>query len=186
LPPKLTWDERYLAGEGTSRDPEPLIKEAATLLTPGHALDLACGTGRNAHHLAERGWSVMAVDSSQVAIDSLKSAIGRLPVQTELADLETGTYSIPPDTYDLVIDCLFLFRPLFPAIRAAIRPGGHFAGVFPMVEEGSDMNPAYLVEPGEILREFEGWQPLTVRESVNTCKSRPRKIGGYLLRKVTR
>ena len=37
-------------------------------LTPGRALDLAAGEGRNSVWLAERGWSVTAVDFSRVGL----------------------------------------------------------------------------------------------------------------------
>ncbi|MBT2525391.1 methyltransferase domain-containing protein [Streptomyces sp. ISL-99] len=38
------------------------------LITPGRALDLGCGPGRNALHLASLGWEVDAVDLSPQAI----------------------------------------------------------------------------------------------------------------------
>ena len=43
--------------------PTHLLVETARMLTPGRALDLACGSGRNAIWLAEHGWQVTAVDS---------------------------------------------------------------------------------------------------------------------------
>jgi SAM-dependent methyltransferase len=43
----------------------------------GRALDLACGEGRNAIWLANRGWKVTAIDYSQVAIDRARELADR-------------------------------------------------------------------------------------------------------------
>jgi 2-polyprenyl-3-methyl-5-hydroxy-6-metoxy-1,4-benzoquinol methylase len=69
------WDQRYRSKERSSEDFDapatPLIIETAKQLKPGKALDLACGTGRNALWLAKHGWSVTAVDASSAAIETL-------------------------------------------------------------------------------------------------------------------
>ena len=63
------WDRRYQGRDlvWTSEANRFLIQEAAGL-PPGRALDLACGEGRNAIWLAERGWTVTGVDFSKVGL----------------------------------------------------------------------------------------------------------------------
>jgi SAM-dependent methyltransferase len=64
------WDERYAATELVwSATPNQFVEAELAELPPGRALDLAAGEGRNAIWLAERGWSVTAVDFSQVGLD---------------------------------------------------------------------------------------------------------------------
>ena len=88
------WDERY-AGDDLVWSAEPnrfLVAEVETL-PPGRALDLACGEGRNAVWLAERGWDVTGVDFSNVGLDKarrLADARG-VSVQWELADVTEYT-----------------------------------------------------------------------------------------------
>jgi SAM-dependent methyltransferase len=69
------WEERYRTHERPEEDfataPTPLVAETASRLAPDRALDLACGTGRNAIWLAQNGWKVTAVDSSPTAIEIL-------------------------------------------------------------------------------------------------------------------
>jgi SAM-dependent methyltransferase len=63
------WDERYAAAPLVwSAGPNAFVEAELADLPPGRALDLACGEGRNALWLAERGWQVTAVDFSAVAV----------------------------------------------------------------------------------------------------------------------
>ncbi len=64
------WDERYAGTElfWTAQPNRFLVSEVSGL-TPGRALDLACGEGRNAVWLARQGWDVVGVDFSQNGLD---------------------------------------------------------------------------------------------------------------------
>src|SRR5579872_6189035 len=107
------WEQRYRAQEEISEpSPHRLVVEAARSLPPGRALDLACGTGRNALWLAQHGWSVTAVDGSPAAIEILRERASGLPVATKVADLEDPGFAIEPASYDLIAICYFLERKL--------------------------------------------------------------------------
>ena len=135
------------------KPPEPVLLQAAGLLSPGDALDVACGTGRHARALSALGWRVTAVDNSAVALELLRRN-GADGIRVVQADLETGDYRIEAERYDLICDACFLHRPLFVQMRAGLRPGGVFAGVFPL--EG--INPAWLMKRGELSGYFAGWE----------------------------
>ena len=159
------WDERYKQGEHLNDTPHPLVVEFAAKLKPGRALDVACGVGRHALYLAERGWQVTAVDSSQVAIEMLLERASKLSFQIDarVADLETGEFIIEPDGYDLIVNCCYLQRDLFPAIKAGIRLGGCALAVIALVDDEpavAPMNPAFLLQPGELRAQFDGWELL--------------------------
>ncbi|HEX7399851.1 MAG TPA: methyltransferase domain-containing protein, partial [Candidatus Limnocylindrales bacterium] len=67
---RARWDERHAAHEPIeSSEPDPTLLDEIGALSPGRAIDLGAGDGRNAIWLARRGWDVTAVDFSQVAID---------------------------------------------------------------------------------------------------------------------
>src|SRR5579872_4299639 len=103
------WEQRYRAQEETSApSPSSVLVEAASSLAPGRALDLACGTGRNALWLAEHGWSVTAVDGSPAAIDILHQRAAALPIATQIADLEDPSFTIEPASYNLIAICYYL------------------------------------------------------------------------------
>ena len=70
------WNERYREGAYATRThPSALLAEwlpkPERRETHPRAIDVACGTGRNAIYLAQRGWQVDAVDVSEVALDVL-------------------------------------------------------------------------------------------------------------------
>jgi ubiquinone/menaquinone biosynthesis C-methylase UbiE len=65
-----TWDERYAESELLwSAGPNKFVAAELGSLRPGRAVDVACGEGRNALWLADRGWDVTAVDFSLTGLD---------------------------------------------------------------------------------------------------------------------
>ncbi len=171
------WNERYRRGEHIQRDPLPLLVEWETHIAAaaggrGRALDLACGTGRHALFLVARGWSVVAVDASSVAIEVLRDQASST-IETCVSDLERGDFQIEPDGYDLILDCCYLYRPLFPAIRAGVRKGGIFFGAIPMIDDRPGvppMNPAFLLNAGELEAQLAGWRILHAAARVEPAK----------------
>jgi len=165
------WDERYRRGEHASEEPHRLLSVAlAHFARPGRALDIACGAGRHALMLAERGWRVVAVDSSRVGVELTQERARRrgVEVETHVADLERGEFEIEPEAYDLVCDFYYLQRDLFPSVRAGVRPGGAFVAAIHLEDDDPEvkpMNPDFLLRPGELLAEFGGWRILHQHET---------------------
>ena len=160
-----SWDERYRRGEHDDRTPLDVVVRAAGALEPGRALDLACGTGRHALYLAQRGWRVTALDASAVAIGILRERAQALGVEVDarVADLEAPEFEIEPAAYDLICDCCYLQRDLFPKMRSGVRAGGVIVAAIPMVDDApglKPMSPAFLVESGELRKYLDGGRVL--------------------------
>jgi SAM-dependent methyltransferase len=84
------WNERYRTSELMwSAGPNQFVEAELADLTPGRAVDLAAGEGRDAIWLARRGWQVTAVDFSQVALDKGREIAGDLPIAWVCADATT-------------------------------------------------------------------------------------------------
>jgi SAM-dependent methyltransferase len=152
------WNERY-ANEGGRFDPSPLLAVAVDDVAPGRALDLACGTGRHAIALAERGWRVLAVDAAVRAVELMAAEAARRGVADRIegvvADLEAipRALAIEREAYDLVCDFYFLDRALFPEIRDAVRPGGRFVAAIHVDAEGE----GFRFAPGELRAVVGAW-----------------------------
>ena len=165
------WDVHYRDPANLERHPSPLLVQVADLLPPGRALDLACGTGRNAVYLAALGWEVTAVDSSAVAIAALRGT----GVDARVADLERHEYRIEPASFDLICEFYYLQRDLFPEIRQGIRPGGIFAGAI-------HLTGSFALQSGELREEFAGWKILYYSEAPR--ENQPRTSASIIARRA--
>jgi tellurite methyltransferase len=132
----------------------------------GRALDLACGTGRNALWLAQRGWKVTAVDGASAAIAVLLGRARELGVAVDasVADLEEWEYRIEPEAWDLICICYYLQRDLFEAAKSGLAPGGTMISIVHISAPGEPATEHRLLagelaiyfRDMEILHYFEG------------------------------
>jgi SAM-dependent methyltransferase len=127
------WDERYSGAEFEwSMHPNQFVAEQLGGLSSGRALDLAAGEGRNSVWLAERGWSVTAVDFSRVGLEKgrkLSSAHGVPDGQVDWVVADLGEYQAARAAFDLVLIAYFqvgadLRGRVLAGAAAALVPGG--------------------------------------------------------------
>ena len=102
------WDERYAASELVwSATPNQFVAAELAGLAPGRALDLACGEGRNALWLAERGWVVTAVDFSLTGLDkgrALQSGHERgRDMHIDWVHADVVEHDVGTDSFDLAV-----------------------------------------------------------------------------------
>ena len=180
------WDTRWRERAARPLQADPWLLGLAPLLpVAGRALDLACGRGRNALFLAQRGLAVTALDHSAEGLAQLRDAAAsrNLQIETRRVDLEADP-QLPAAAFDLILQFFYLQRSLLPRLRAAVRPGGlavlrtfSSAGPFP----GGPENPAFVLRPGELLEVFSGWEILRHEEGLE-----PSSKGGSLAGIVAR
>jgi 2-polyprenyl-3-methyl-5-hydroxy-6-metoxy-1,4-benzoquinol methylase len=124
------WNARYAGRELLwSAEPNRLFAAEVGGLAPGRALDVACGEGRNAVWLAERGWRVTAVDFSDVALEKAAQLASSRGVEVDWVLDDVLAYVPEPRSFDLVA-LLYLQLPADEHARvlhtstAAVAPGG--------------------------------------------------------------
>jgi SAM-dependent methyltransferase len=117
------WDDRYRGTDLVwSATPNRWVAEETATLTPGRALDLACGEGRNSIFLAQQGWDVTGVDFSGEAIaKSHRLALAQQPPITIDWRRADATQFDEPNSYDLAM--LVYLQLSAPQRREAIRAG---------------------------------------------------------------
>lgn len=152
---RIKWDSRYSSDLG-NLSPSSLVAAHIAKASPGRALDIACGNGRNSIFLAQRGFAVDAVDISSIALQ----AIGELEPRVNTSCKDLDNYIIPKNTYSVILNANFLFRPLFPMIEAGLLPGGilifeSFAG---------EKTSQYCLGPNELLHSFDSLQVIFYEE----------------------
>ena len=125
------WNRRYAEADLVwSVEPNQFLVAEVAGMAPGSGLDIACGEGRNALWLAFRGWRMIGVDFSSVAIDKAEAIAHRrgLDVTWEVADARAWR---SPVSVDLAI-IFYLHMPWADMERAiantaaAVEPGGTF------------------------------------------------------------
>ena len=116
-------------------EPKPagFLLESSRFLRKGTVLDVAAGRGRNALHLADLGFTVDAVDRDEQALQALarfaeERHLSNITVHTINLEHEIPTAALDNeqynDRYDNVLVFFYLYRPLFPALIKALKPGG--------------------------------------------------------------
>lgn len=123
------WDERYAGQELLWRaEPNRFLVEEIAHLAPGSALDLACGEGRNAVWLAERGWQTTGVDFSSVALAKARRLANERGVNVRWVEADLLEWA-PSGSFDLVV-VLYLHLPertrqaALSSAANAVAPGG--------------------------------------------------------------
>ena len=96
------WDERYRNATGFNKEPNQLLVQVTSELTPGFALDLAMGQGRNALYLASEGWSVTGVDFSAEATRQAQEQAEERELELEIVQQDINTFDFGVAKYDLV------------------------------------------------------------------------------------
>ncbi|MEH1098521.1 class I SAM-dependent methyltransferase [Micromonospora sp. CPCC 205561] len=121
------WSRTYDDVDNAAFDIDgPLVGKILDTLPTGVALDAACGTGRYARRLADRGHRVTGVDSSP---DMLARARARVP-QGEFLLGDLRQLPLADARVDLIVCALALTHvPELDAVVAefarVLRPGGH-------------------------------------------------------------
>ena len=149
------------------------VLEAMESLSPGKALDLGCGQGRNALFLAQHGFEVTAVDQNELALEILQSIV-------QQADLEmtVGLYDINSanlkQSYDLIVSTVVLMFLQADRIPAIIRnmqdqtnPGGYNLIVCAMDTEDYPCQVpfSFTFKEGELADYYKDWELVKYNEN---------------------
>ncbi len=102
------WDTRYAGAELVwSAGPNVWVRELCAPMSPGLALDVAAGEGRNALWLVEQGWAVVAADFSAVGVERMNEIADHRLAQRRsafAAVVADATQPAPGPPSDLVVD----------------------------------------------------------------------------------
>jgi SAM-dependent methyltransferase len=162
------WDRRYADPDFLwSTEPNRfVVRELGGLLPSGRALDLACGEGRNAVWLADRGWGVTAVDFSRAGLEKARRLADARGVTVDWVLADLRQYEPEAGAHRLVL-VAYLHIP--PVERAAVLRGAGSAlaagGVLLVVGHdltnldegvGGPQDPTLLYTPQAIADELPG------------------------------
>jgi SAM-dependent methyltransferase len=135
------WDAKYgeKAALWSGRPNGRLVAEVADL-SPGRVLDVGCGEGADAIWLARNGWTVTAIDISQVAVSRARAAADQAGVTVEWICGNALEMAFVAGSFDL----LSMQYPALPkaagdaalhALIETVRPGGLLLAVYHDLDE---------------------------------------------------
>lgn len=167
---KDKWEKRY--GENADAGPgapSELLISWFDRLPPGRALDVACGTGRNALYLAQRGYRVDAVDISERALQRARHAATARGVSVNWIQHDLEQPLQLASDYAVIIVTYYVDLPMLGRLQGNLAPGGfllseqHLQSCEPV---SGPKNPAYRVAPGALAQAVSDLHIHTLEEEL--------------------
>src|SRR5205814_8095011 len=120
------WNDLYAKREGKEHQFNKFLAETVKGRTPGRALDIGMGQGRNSLFLAALGWQVTGFDISEVGVKQAQAeALKRdLKLDARVGDVDKFDYG--KQRWDLVVGMYmheYLTRNAAKVV-ASLKPGG--------------------------------------------------------------
>jgi SAM-dependent methyltransferase len=163
------WNERYASREMVwSITPNQALVEEIGHLSPGNALDLGAGEGRNAIWLASLGWHVTAVDFAENGLAKGRKVSAKEQLQLQWFCEDVTLFQPQKDAFDLVI-MIFLQVPeadrrlVIQNSIDSLVTGGHFVYIghdVTNIEQGigGPQDPSVLCTPADVTADLPGFQ----------------------------
>ena len=172
---KSFWAQRWAAARGFAGTPNQTLTDTAAQLSVGNALDAGCGKGGDTIWLADRGWTVTAVDFVASALDLGRERAEQLgpdvAARIDWRQADLGAWIPPHSAFDLV-SAHFLYgvadrADLFRRLAAAVRPGGTLliVGHHPSIRDvsGAAMPSEVFFSTADVVAAIgDGWDLVTV------------------------
>jgi SAM-dependent methyltransferase len=171
---RTAWDQRFRVGSHAGSPPDPFLEqleEYSSLFSPSRcALDVACGAGRHAVWLAERGWHVTGLDISVEGLRRARTLAQQRAVPLDLVCTDLEMCPLPVERFDLIVCFFYLQKNLFEPLQRALRPGGLIVYKTYTTDQsrfpGCPSHPLHLLHPQELLARFGNFRVLLYQETV--------------------
>lgn len=165
------WNSRYASGAyGERTHPSALLETWVGDAPAGRALDVACGGGRNALYLAQRGFDVTGIDISHEALRLAKhrAAATGLTIDWLEHDLDQPLPHSEPCA--LIVLVRYADTALVASLVKALQPGGlllveaHLGGKAFTSDVGGPGSERFRLAPGELAAACAGLETLYANE----------------------
>jgi cyclopropane fatty-acyl-phospholipid synthase-like methyltransferase len=114
-------------------------------VAPCRTLEIGCGTGTNAIYLAERGFSITAVDLSSLAIETAKKKLAETDVKVDFRQADLAEDPDVGGPFDFVFD-----RGVYHTVR-----GDHLRALLGLLGRVTNPSALYVVLAGNANEKYE-------------------------------
>lgn len=166
---RIKWNQRYAEDSQRKTNPVDLLTDWLPRIPAGRALDVACGSGRNALVLAEAGFQVDAIDISAVGLQQLdiRAHARGLRINCIEHDLDEA-FAFATD-YALIVVMWYVNLALITRLCDCLAPGGYLLCIEHLRSEQEVIGPGnddFRVAPGALRNALSSLELLLYEESV--------------------
>lgn len=169
-------DENYFTDKYGMTRTHSEVLSAVNIMTPGKALDLGCGNGRNSLYLAANGYDVTAWDKNPMSIDNVHRIVAAEGLEERLhaqvADLNTLTFDGEYDFILSTVVMMFLQPKTIPGLIASMKHATR-AGGYNLIVAAMDTDDfpctvgfPFAFRAGELSDYYAGWERVKYNEDV--------------------
>lgn len=145
-----------------NRRPNEFLVRMTQGRTPGNALDVGMGQGRNAIFLAQQGWTVTGFDPADKAVAVAKEEAKRLGVPLTTVVNDDEHFDFGRDQWDLIVLSYVRVRGLAARLYDSLKPGGIVVveAFHRDATKDSPIGGAVVFDTNELLKLFERFRVL--------------------------
>jgi SAM-dependent methyltransferase len=161
-----------------NRQPNEFLARMAQGRTPGKALDVGMGQGRNAIFLAQQGWTVTGFDPADKAVAAAQAEAKRLGVRLTAVIDDDEHFPFGREQWDLIVLSYVGVRGLPERLYDALKPGG-IVVIEAFHRDATKDGPiggAVVFDTNELLKLFERFRILQYEDA--------EAVGDFGLRKT--
>ena len=172
------WNRYYKAEKPAfNTEPNAFLVAMVTGRTPGRALDVAMGQGRNTVWLAQQGWDVTGFDIANEAVEIAEQHATSVGVKIHTEIKSSDEFDFGENRWDLILLSYAGGAQLVNQVQRALKPGGilvveafHDDALKTMKIGGS------LFRTGELPHIFQGLRTVHYEEPVDKPDFAPRPV----------
>ena len=151
------------------KEPNAMLGETVSNQTPGKALDVAMGEGRNAIWLAAKKWDVTGFDISDEGLRQAKATAQKAGVAINAVLSSSESFDYGHEKWDLIV-MSYAFTPIedetyVARLRDSLKPGGFLVFEHYQRVSTNDKTPG-TIEPGQARQVFHDFKVLRCEEAV--------------------
>jgi len=167
------YDRVYAGAPDYNTKPNALLMAAVEGASPGSALDVGMGQGRNALFLAGRGWDVTGFDVAAVGLERAREQAARRGLKVSAVHAADEEFDFGRARWDLIAIIYTLEKRSVHRVRDALKPGG-----LVVVEGGHTETPGAPFGYGtnELLEIFKGFRILRYEDTIDSYDWGPDRI----------
>ena len=148
--------------------PNAFLVDVTRGLTPGKALDVGMGQGRNALYLAQQGWAVTGFDPADQAVAAAEAEAKRIGVTLKTYVLRDDQFDFGTAQWDLIVLSYVGAREFATRVYDALKPGGSVVveAFHRDATKNTPIGGSVVFDTNELLKLFERFRILRY-EDVN-------------------